>query len=99
MATTDFEAWLFCHVLPSDYIDVYNCYTAIQDKSGNGSYDVQYNFDQGKLFVTPVGTNDTLMIATEKARQTILNMIENRYCNGMDIEGYYAFHQAMEKDD
>lgn len=99
MATTDFEAWLFCNVIPSDYTDVYDCYIAIQDKKSNGRFEVKNNHDQGKLFITPRGINDTLMIASEKARQTILSMIERDYCDGMDIEGYYAMYQAMEKDD
>lgn len=99
MATTDFNSWLFCHVIPTDYIDVYDCYMAIHDKEGNYRFDVKNNVEQGKLFVTPVGSDDTLMIASEKARQTILNMIEGKYCDGMDIESYYAFHEAMERDD
>ena len=99
MVTTDFKDWLSCHVVPTDYQNVYDCYLSIQDKQGNGRYDVKYNFDQGKLFVTPKGTDDTLMIASKKARQKILNMIEDLYCDGMDIEGYYSFHHAMEKDD
>lgn len=99
MVTTDFKDWLSCHVVPTDYQNVYDCYLSIQDKQGNGHYDVKYNFDQDKLFVTPKGTDDTLMIASKKARQKILNMIEDLYCDGMDIEGYYSFHHAMEKDD
>lgn len=99
MATTDFESWLLSHVIPTDYTDVYDCYLAIQDKKGNYRFDVKNNVEQGKSFVTPAGTDDTLMIASEKARQTILSMIEREYCDGMDIEGYYAMHQAMEKED
>ena len=99
MTTTDFRSWLFCHVIPTDYTDVYDCYLAIHDKKGNYRFEVKNNIEQGKLFVTPSGTNDTLMIASEKARQTILDMIERNYCDGMDIEGYWAFHHAMEKDD
>lgn len=99
MATTNFKDWLFCHVVPSDYNDVYDCYMAIHDKQGNFRFDVKNNLEQGKLFITPVGTSDTLMIASEKARETILNMIEIGYCGGMDIEGYWSYHHAMEKDD
>lgn len=99
MVITDFRSWLLCHVIPTDYTDVYDCYLAIQDKKGNYRFEVKNNIEQGKLFVTPSGTNDTLMIASEKARQTILDMIERNYCDGMDIEGYWAFHHAMEKDD
>ncbi len=99
MATTDFKSWLFCHIIPTDYNDVYDCYLAIQDKIGNYRYGVKNNAEQGKLFVTPAGTDDTLMIASEKARQTILRIIEEDYCDGMDIEGYYAMHRAMEKND
>jgi len=99
MATTEFESWLSCHIVPTDYLDVYNCYLAIHDKHSNYRFETKYNPSQDKLFVTPNGTSDTLMIASEKARKTILRMIEEKYCGGMDIEGYYAYHHAMEKDD
>lgn len=39
------------------------------------------------------------MLASEAARQTFLSIIEDKYCEGMDIEGYYAYHHAMEKGD
>ena len=51
MATTDFNGWLFCHVLASDYYDVYDCYMAIHDKESNTRFDVKENVEQGRLFI------------------------------------------------
>ena len=64
MATTEFESWLSCHIVPTDYLDVYNCYLAIHDKHSNYRFETKYNPSQDKLFVTPNGTSDTLMIAS-----------------------------------
>ena len=37
--------------------------------------------------------------ASDAAKETFLKMIEDKYCEDMGIEGYYAFHHAMDKDD
>jgi hypothetical protein len=39
------------------------------------------------------------MLASDKARDAFLRKIEDDYCEEMDIEGFHAFHKAMEKDD
>ena len=61
--------------------------------------DVKEETNGTKYFLKSVECDDTLMLASEKARQTFLSIIETEYCEGMDIEGYYAYHHAMEKDD
>lgn len=99
MATiTDFEQWLDENVDGNDYIDVYSVYCTVNEGMGQGGYEIKKNQSNGRLFVTGPGEN-TLMIASDKAKEAFLKMIEDRYCEDMDIEGYYAFHHAMEKDD
>lgn len=41
----------------------------------------------------------TLHILNENARTTFLKLIEDTYCEGMNEEGWYAYHKAMEKND
>ncbi len=98
MATiTNFNDWLDDNVDGNDYNDVYSIYHAVSEESDFGGFEVSKN-SSGRLFVSGPG-EDTLMISTEKAIETFLKTIESRYCDEMDIEGYYYFHHAMEKDD
>lgn len=98
--TTDFSAWLSCIDL-SDYNDVWSLYHTVSDLSNYSSFEIteKKTANEARYFLKSVECDDTLMLASEKARQTFLAMIEDGYCEGMDIEGYYDYHHAMEKDD
>ena len=101
MATiTNFSAWLSCIDL-SDYNDIWSLYHTVSDLSEYSSFkiDVKEETNGTKYFLKSVECDDTLMLASEAARQTFLSIIEDNYWEGMDIEGYYAYHHAMEKDD
>lgn len=98
MATiTDFEDWLEEAIDGIDYSNVYNLYHTILDEADYGGFQITKR--NGMWFVKSWDCEDTLMIASEKARDTLLSIIEDKYCEDMDIEGYYAFHSAMDKDD
>ena len=98
--TTDFSAWLSCIDL-SDYNDVWSLYHTVSDLSDYSSFEIsEKDTTNGtRYFLKSVECDETLMLASEAARQTFLSMIEDNYCEGMDIEVYYAYHHAMEKDD
>lgn len=98
--TTDFSAWLSCIDL-SDYNDVWSLYHTVSDLSDYSSFKITEKETVGETiyFLKTFECDDTLMLASEAARQTFLSIIEDYYCEGMDIEGYYAYHHAMEKDD
>ena len=99
MATvTDFDTWLEENVDGTDYNDVYSIYQAVNDVTNMGGFEVKKN-PQGRIFVSNGFSDETLMIASDAAKETFLKMIEDKYCEDMGIEGYYAFHHAMEKDD
>jgi len=99
MATvTDFDTWLEENVDGTDYNDVYSIYQAVNDVTDMGGFEVKKN-PQGRIFVSNGFSDETLMIASDAAKETFLKMIEDKYCEDMGIEGYYAFHHAMEKDD
>lgn len=97
MATiTDFDEWLEEAVDGDDYNDVYNLYQTISEEVNYGGFEISIN--NGRWFLKSGNCDDTLMISTENARDTLLNIIEDRYCEDMGIEGYYAFHHGMEND-
>lgn len=96
-STTDFQEWLGGTDL-SDYNDVYSLYYSVYNVEGFGSYDTEKT-DNGGYVVTSCDNDMTLFLATEKAREAFLKKVEDDYCEGMGIEGYYAFYHAMEKDD
>ena len=99
MATvTDFDTWLEENVDGTDYNDVYSIYQAVNDVTDMGGFEVKKN-PQGRIFVSNGFSDETLMIASDAAKETFLKMIEDKYCDDIGIEGYYAFHHAMEKDD
>ena len=98
MTTTDFETWLEDNVDGTDYNEVYSIYQAVNDVADMGCFEVKKN-PQGRIFVDNGFSDDTLMIASDAAKETFLKMIEDKYCEDMGIEGYYAFHHAMDKDD
>ena len=97
MATTmDFDDWLECTDL-SDYNDVYSLYRSVADLMTYGGYNT-VQAPNGAYILTADDVEDSLCLATDKARDAFLKTIEYRYCDDMDIEGYYAFHREMEKD-
>lgn len=99
MATKDFSEWLVCMDL-SDYEDIYFLYRSIEDCDAYGSFETQIaKGSNNGWIVKTTYLDEALHLASEKAKETFLSMIENRYFNGMDVEGWYAYMRAMEKDD
>lgn len=96
-STTDFQEWLDGTDL-SDYNDVYSLYYSVYNVESFGSYTTVKTANNGYV-VTSCDIDMSLFLATEKAREAFLKKVEDDYCKGMGIEGYYAFYHAMEKDD
>lgn len=97
---TDFNSWLGCIDL-SDYNDVYSLYRTVSDLSPWGSFEIKVkNASAGEqYFLTSCECDDVLMLATEKARIAFLRKLVSDNCGDLDMESYYSFHHAMEKDD
>lgn len=96
---TDFSTWLYCLDF-NDYEDVYALYHSIADCDEYGVYKTQVAKGKNNGWIVSSSClDDTLHLISDKAKQTFLSIIESRYCEGMDIEGWYAYKQAMEKDD
>lgn len=99
MAITDFSAWLACMDL-SDYEDIYSLYRSVEECETYGSFDTQIaKGSNNGWIVKATYIDESLHLASEKAKNTFLSMIEKRYFKGMDAEGWYTYMRAIEKDD
>lgn len=98
MAITDFDLWLDNNDL-SDFNDVYALYHSVAGIEDWGSFKAVRGRGAQQLIVHSRECDEPLMLASDKARDAFLKKIVDTYCEGMDIEGYYGFHHAMEKDD
>lgn len=94
MATTDFDQWIGDNV--SDIEDAYCLKHSIENRENWGNYDIITKSD--KVFVTAF--NETLMLASIKAQETFLSILETRFADlGLDIDSSYEFYCQMKKDD
>lgn len=99
MTIKDFSEWLICMDL-SDYEDIYSLYRSVEECETYGSFETQIaKGSNNGWIVKATYLDEALHLASEKAKETFLSMIENRCFNGMDVEGWYAYMRAMEKDD
>lgn len=97
--TTNFKGWLD-QIDFSDYNTVYELYQAVESCQSYGSFDVEpAKGSDDRWIVSTYDTEDKLLISGGKAKETLLNIIEDNYCEDMGIEGFYSYHHAMEKDD
>lgn len=100
MATiTDFNAWLDM-VDAEGHEEVYSLYCAVSENDDMGMYKCSEN--NGKYFLKALHFGDTLMLASEKAKNAFLAEITSRFGIsdfGGDIESWYAYCHAMSKDD
>lgn len=99
MTITDFSAWLECADL-ENYEEVYALYHSVADNSDYGMFNTQVaKGDDNGWIVRASYMDDTLHLCSEKAKETFLSIIEKRYCGEMDIEGWYAYKRAEEKNE
>ena len=100
MATiTDFEAWLD-QADPEGHEEVYSLYRAVVDTTQMGPFQCKPAKGGNGLIVYADHIDDTLLLASDKAKSAFLNEIEKRYVNNdMNIEGWYEFNRSMAKND
>lgn len=100
MATiTDFSGWLD-QADPENYEEIYSLYKAIEDidEPQYGTFKCTKNEKTGMYFLKGDHTEDTLLLASEKARLTFIKVLDDRFKIDGSIEGWYEFHRLMEKD-
>lgn len=96
---TDFDGWLD-QADPDDYEEIYALYRAVANGETFGRYECKPSQGHFKWFVKAGCTEDTLMLASSKAREAFLRRIEERFGDGeLDMESWYHFHRNMAQDD
>lgn len=96
-STTNFEEW-FTEIDIDGHEEVFNLYQTVWNGIEN---DVPFSCkSNGDLSIVTCAYNPLkLVLATEKAKTAFLQAIENRFCDGVDIESWYGFEHAMAKED
>ncbi|MGE0561596.1 MAG: hypothetical protein AB7O47_07255 [Flavobacteriales bacterium] len=79
------------------YEEIYCLYRAIAETDEYGLFKVYES--NGKTFVKSDVMDEELELKDQDQIKEILEIIEDEYMDGMDPEGFYGFHRAMEKDD
>jgi hypothetical protein len=100
MATiTNFNDWLE-QADPSGYEEVYALYRALEDCDASGIYSCIKSEKGDKWFFKGENTEDTLMLASPKAKDMFMKLIESKYGDGeLDMESLYHLERNMAKDD
>jgi len=102
MATiTDFDLWLDQADLDSEGPSaVYSLYRAVNDCGSMAQFECKKAATSEQWFVTCIGAEDTLRLASIQAKEFFLAKLTKQYSGDFGtIEGWYAFHQSMAKDD
>ena len=94
MSTTDFEAWLE-QASPDTTEEAYALYESVQSEEGNGFWEVTRRGDQLVLSIGHV--EEALIIASESAKSTFLNLVRELYMdNTDDVESWYGYQRNMD---
>lgn len=99
-AILDFKVWL-AGIDLENYDDVHSLYMSIQQIDEYGGFTTTRRETQNgeQFFIKCDWAEEPLILQSDKARRFMLKHIEQTYCGEMDMEGWYAYHKAMEKDD
>ncbi len=79
------------------YEEIYCLYRAIAEIDEYGLFSAYER--NGKTYVKSDVVDEELELKDQSQIKEILEIIEDEYMDGMDSEGFYGFHRAMEKDD
>ena len=95
----DFDEW-FDLIELEDYEDVNDLYRSVEECTEYGRFNTQEarGEDNGWV-VTSLDLDYALHLKTEKAREYFLTVIEDKYCEGTSMEGWYDYCRQMEKGD
>lgn len=96
--TTSFEDWLSGVNLEDSFDDVHSLYRAVSERGSYGLFSCSTKGDM--TFVTcEAETEQTLILASEKARESFVAHLERLYGGDLTIEGQYYYNKQMEKMD
>lgn len=98
MSIMDFEEWTYALDL-ENYEEIDSLYQSVKQVSDYGMYRTVEGKKSGTYIVTASFMDDSLFLASEKARCAYLRYIEDKYCAGEVEEIWYAMKHANAKDD
>ena|ERR1700740_1708305 len=95
MAITDFTQWLdAADVSDLTTQEMYHLYHSIAEKTEYAPWHVSIAGE--KLFIKADYFEESLMIASEKARDAFLELLRNKFFGGWDVESWYGYNSALE---
>ncbi len=94
---TDFQAWLD-EIDLDNYDDIDSLYRSVNENDKYGMFETKVA-PNGQYIVSSTIADDKLRLASDKAKDCFLHLIEKVYCNGEPEDIWYSFKRAMEKDD
>lgn len=99
MITTDINKWL-ADIALEGYSEIEDLYACVSQEINMNLFHISVNENAPRrLFITPVERDlDTLMI-TDNSKPMFFRELEDKYCNGMDVEAYCSMEHELEKDD
>ncbi len=84
---TDCERWLD-NVKLTSADDVYSLYRTVLDEQGCGDFQCS---NRGKeLYIRASGSDQWLQLASKIIRESFLDMLKARYCEGKDLQIWYT---------
>lgn len=97
--TTDFEGWLD-EVNLETHDEIYSLYRSVKDCDAMGFFTTELARNSTTRWIVKSDTCDrSLLLASELAKNTFLMHLERTHCGELDMEGWYGYHHAMEKND
>ena len=79
------------------YEEIYALYQSVYNIEEYGLFTTYEK--NGKIYVKSDVVEEVLELKDKDQQKAMLDIIEEDYMDGMDSEGFYGFHRAMEKDD
>lgn len=98
MSITNFEEWTFALDL-ENYEEIDSLFQSVKQVSDYGMYRTVEGKKPGTYIVTASFMDDSLFLASEKARSAYLRYIEEKYCDGEPEDVWYAVKYANSKED
>jgi uncharacterized protein YutE (UPF0331/DUF86 family) len=92
---SDISNWISCLDLDG-YEEIYALYKSVSYIEEYGLFTTYEK--NGKIYVKSDVQDQILEIESKEQQKAMLEIIEDDYMDGMDSEGFYGFHRAMEKD-
>lgn len=90
---TDFKEWL--EMVEPNVEEIHNIYNAVERMSDFAGINVSQNPNGTRL--VEYSTYDPLLL-TDLSRKAMLKHIEQEYCKGSDMESWYGYESALNRN-